>query len=139
MAFPAKVFCSILEVAARWNCSLTQVVNYAISDEIDLVAGFARVRLDGKCAAGLLSVPGSEVRPLFRPFGKGHRRCPLGPTIRSISWIISAEHSMEKLPLILLLGLNLRSQSHTEGGGGTLLTFYLNATSTFEEQSRETA
>ena len=74
MVFPAKVFYSVLEVSARWDCSLTQVVNYAISDEIDLVAGFARVRLDGECAAGLLSVPGSEVRPLFRPFGKGAKK-----------------------------------------------------------------
>ena len=74
MAFPAKVFYSVLEVSARWDCSQTQVINYAISDEIDLVAGFARVRLDGECAAGLLSVPGSEVRPLFRPYGKGAKK-----------------------------------------------------------------
>jgi hypothetical protein len=74
MAFPAKVFYSVLEVSARWDCSLTQVVNYAISDEIDLVAGFALVRLDGECAAGLLSVTGSEVRPLFRPYGKGAKK-----------------------------------------------------------------
>ncbi len=37
MAFPAQVFYSILEVSLRWGCSVTQGVNNAIADEIDLV------------------------------------------------------------------------------------------------------
>ena len=68
MAFPARCLFTILEVSARWICSQTQIVDWAISDEINLVAAFREVRFGDQSAAGLLSVPGSEVRPLFRPF-----------------------------------------------------------------------
>jgi len=74
MAFPAQVFYSVLEVSLRWGCSLTQVINYAIADEIDLVTGVAQVMFGEDCVAGLISVPGCAVRPLFRPFGKGARK-----------------------------------------------------------------
>jgi len=43
MAFPAQVFHSILEVSVRWGCSVTQVVNNAIADELDLVTGVSHV------------------------------------------------------------------------------------------------
>jgi len=74
MAFPAQVFYSILEVSVRWGCSLTQVVNYAIADEIDLVAGVSHVMFGEESVAGLISVPGCAVRPLFPPFGKAAKR-----------------------------------------------------------------
>ena len=74
MAFPARCLFTILEVSARWICSQTQIVDWAISDEIDLVAAFREVRFDDQSAAGLLSVPGSEVRPLFRPFGEAAKK-----------------------------------------------------------------
>ena len=74
MAFPARCLFTILEVSARWICSQTQIVDWAISDEIDLVAAFREVRFGDQSAAGLLSVPGSEVRPLFRPFGEAAKK-----------------------------------------------------------------
>ena len=74
MAFPAQVFYSILEVSVRWGCSVTQVVNNAIADELDLVTGVSQITLGEECVAGLISVPGCEVRPLFRPFGKGAKK-----------------------------------------------------------------
>ena len=74
MAFPAQYFYSILDVAGRWGCSQTEVVNYAMSDEINLVAGFSAVKFGTECAAGLMNVPGSEVRALFRPYGKGAKK-----------------------------------------------------------------
>ena len=74
MAFPAQYFYSILDVAGRWGCTQTEVVNYAMSDEINLVAGFSAVKFGTECAAGLMHVPGSEVRALFRPYGKGAKR-----------------------------------------------------------------
>ena len=74
MAFPAQVFYSILEVSVRWGCSVTQVVNNAIADELDLVTGVSQIMLGEECVAGLISVPGCEVRPLFRPFGKGAKK-----------------------------------------------------------------
>lgn len=74
MAFPAQVFYSILEVSVRWGCSVTQVVNKAIADELDLVTGVSQIMLGEECVAGLISVPGCAVRPLFRPFGKGAKK-----------------------------------------------------------------
>ena len=77
MAFPAQVFYSILEVSVRWGCSVTLVENNAIADEIDLVTGVSQFMLGEECVAGLISVPGCAVRPLFRPFGKGAKKIHL--------------------------------------------------------------
>ena len=74
MAFPAQYFYSILEVAGRWGCTQTEVINYAMSDEINLVAGFQAVKFGTECAAGLMHVAGTEVRALFRPYGKGAKK-----------------------------------------------------------------
>ena len=74
MAFPARGLFTVLEVSVRWTCSQTQIVEWAISDEIDLVAGFGQVTLGDASGAGLLSVSGSEVRPLFRPFGTAAKK-----------------------------------------------------------------
>jgi hypothetical protein len=67
MAFPAQYFYSILDVAGRWGCSQTEVVNWAIAGELDLVFG-------DEPAAGLLVVSAADVRPLFRPFGKAAKK-----------------------------------------------------------------
>ena len=74
MAFPARCLFTIVEVSARWICSPTQIVDWAISDEIDLVAAFGQVKIGDENASGLLSVPGTEVRPLFRPFGDAAKK-----------------------------------------------------------------
>ncbi len=74
MAFPAQYFYSILEVAGRWGCTQTEVVNWAISGELDLVAGFSPILFGDQPAAGLLVVSASDVRPLFRPFGKTEKK-----------------------------------------------------------------
>lgn len=74
MAFPAQYFYSILDVAGRWGCTQTEVVNWAISGERDLVAGFSAIKFGTECAAGLMHVPASEVRALFRPYGKGAKK-----------------------------------------------------------------
>ena len=50
MAFPAQVFYSILEVSVRWGCSVTQVVNNAIADKLDLVKSLM-------CASTTCAIP----------------------------------------------------------------------------------
>ncbi len=74
MAFPAQYFYSIVDVAGRWGCTQTEVVNWAISGELDLVAGFSPILFGDEPAAGLLVVSASDVRPLFRPFGKAEKK-----------------------------------------------------------------
>ena len=74
MAFPARCLFTIVEVSARWTCSPTQVVDWAISGEIELVAAFGQVKFGEQIASGLLGVPGTEVRPLFRSFGEAAKK-----------------------------------------------------------------
>lgn len=66
---PAPVLFTILEASLRWGCTQTHVVNASIAHGLNLVAAFAPVKLGEKLDAGLLHIAGSEVRPLFRPFG----------------------------------------------------------------------
>ena len=74
MAFPAQYFYSIPGVAGRWGCSQTEVVNWAIAGELDLVAGFSPILFGDEPAAGLLVVSAADVRPLFRPFGAAAKK-----------------------------------------------------------------
>ena len=74
MAFPARCLFTSLEASGRWICTQTQIVDWAISDEINLVAAFSAVQFGDQSAAGLLIVPGSAVRPLFRPFGEAAKK-----------------------------------------------------------------
>jgi hypothetical protein len=60
---------TVLEVSVKWGCTQAQILDWAIADDIELVAGFPPVKLGEEQASGLMSVAGSEVRPLFRPFG----------------------------------------------------------------------
>lgn len=69
MAFPPKYVFTVLEAAARWDCTQAHIIEMAIADEIDLVAGFLAVIVGDTTVVGLMSVAGSEVRPLFRPHG----------------------------------------------------------------------
>lgn len=74
MAFPARCMFTVFEVSARLICGPLELIELAISGEIDLVAGFPEVRMGDKTGSGLLGVPGCEVRPLFRPFGKAAKK-----------------------------------------------------------------
>ena len=74
MAFPARCLFTIVEVSARWICGPTQIVDWAISGELELVAAFGQVKLGDEFAVGLLVIHGTEVRPLFRPFGDAAKK-----------------------------------------------------------------
>jgi hypothetical protein len=74
VGFPQQSLFTVLEVSARWGCTQAQILDWSIADDIDLVAGFPPVMLGAEPASGLLSVAGSEVRPLFRSFGSAARK-----------------------------------------------------------------
>jgi hypothetical protein len=67
MAFPPQYFFTLMEAAGRLGCTASQIVDWAITDEIDLVATIAPVLIGEEEIGGLMSVAGSEIRPLFRP------------------------------------------------------------------------
>lgn len=74
MAFPPQYFYSVLEASARWGCSQAQIVDWAIADEIELVVAFSEVWFGDESACGLMIVPGSAIRPLFRPHGRAAKK-----------------------------------------------------------------
>jgi len=74
MSFPARYYCSIVDVAGRWGCTQTEVVNWAISGELDLVAGFSPILSGDDPAAGLLIVSAFDMRPLFPLSGKAAKK-----------------------------------------------------------------
>ena len=74
MALPPKYLFTVLEASVRWACAQAEIINWAIADELDLVAGFPAVEFGDDAGGGLMSVAGSEVRPLFRPFGDASKK-----------------------------------------------------------------
>jgi hypothetical protein len=74
VGFPQQSLFTVLEVAVRWGCTQAQIIDWAIADELDLVAGFPVVKLGDQQASSLMSVAGTEVRPLFRPFGAAAKK-----------------------------------------------------------------
>ena len=93
MTFPARCLFTILEASGRWTCSPTQILDWAISGEIDLVAAFSAVQFGDQSGAGLLIVPGSAVRPLFRPFGEAAKKVYVKQArqINTSSWLTFTE------------------------------------------------
>lgn len=74
MALPPRCFYSVLETSVRWGCSQTDIIDWAIARELDLVLGVAVVHFEDGPVAGLLSIPGTAVRPLFRPHGDAQKK-----------------------------------------------------------------
>ena len=64
-------------------------MDWAISEEIDLVAAFGQVQLGDEISTGLLSVSGSEVRPLLRPFGVAAKKVYIKQArrLKSTDWL----------------------------------------------------
>ncbi|MBW7057520.1 hypothetical protein KY389_12590 [Paracoccus bogoriensis] len=74
MAFPPQYFFTLMEAAGRLGCTPSQIVDWAIADEIDLVATIAPVLIGEEEIGGLMSVAGSEIRPLFRSVGRAEKK-----------------------------------------------------------------
>lgn len=74
MGLPQQSLFTVFEVSVKWGCTQAQILDWAIADELDLVAGFPVVKFGDEQASGLMSVAGTEVRPLFRPFGAAAKK-----------------------------------------------------------------
>lgn len=66
MAFPSREFFTVLEAAARWECTQADVACQALKDALELVATFPSIELADGPAVGLLAVQAAEIMPLFR-------------------------------------------------------------------------
>lgn len=71
MAIPRQEFFSLDELAARWTAQRYQIGQWAAQGGLDLVTGIPPVEAEGEELAGIVSVPGADLLPLFRRDGSG--------------------------------------------------------------------
>jgi hypothetical protein len=77
MRLPGQFLLTVYDVSLRWGCAQTQIISWAIADELAIVAAFPTSTIGGEVTGGLHQIAGSDVRPLFRPFGDAERQVRL--------------------------------------------------------------
>jgi len=83
MALPPRFAYPLFEVAFRWSCTLTDLVEWATMGQFDLVTGVPLVYCDEKPVAGMVALHAADMLPMFRRDGGGpsevhvHRIKPL--------------------------------------------------------------
>lgn len=73
MALPPRVYFTLHEAAARWDCSLADIAGWASVGRFDIVIGVAPFRSGEQVVAGYVVVSVTDILPMFR-------RCGTGPT-----------------------------------------------------------
>jgi hypothetical protein len=71
----ARVFYTLSEVTARWDCSLSDLAGWAMAGRFDIVTGIEPMVADGHRLSGLVAVSVTDILPMFR-------RCGTGPKMR---------------------------------------------------------
>jgi len=69
MGLPGQFLYTVLDVSVRCECTQAQIINWAIAGELMLVAAITTATIGGEVTGGLHQIAGSDVRPLFRPYG----------------------------------------------------------------------
>lgn len=80
MALPARVYFTLQETAARWDCSLADIAGWASIGRFDIVTAIAPTILGSTKISGFVVVSVADILQMFR-------RCGTGPT-RSQLWQI---------------------------------------------------
>jgi len=98
MPLPARMFWSVIEVAARWGVMPADVAGWAAMGKLEIITSVPPVRCDGHgTLAGLMVVNVADILPMFRRCGSGpseywlHRIRPLGATEEPRTWMAIAE------------------------------------------------
>jgi hypothetical protein len=66
MGLPPKVYFNLSEVAARWECNLSDLAGWASVDRFSIVAGIKPVISGPKTISGFVAVSVADVLPLFK-------------------------------------------------------------------------
>lgn len=78
MGLPPKVFYSLIEAAARWNCSPADIAGWASLGQLRIVTGISPVQAGGEMIAGLVEISAADMLWMFRRCGtepiEGHAR-----------------------------------------------------------------
>ncbi|MDP7151717.1 MAG: hypothetical protein QGI70_12175, partial [Paracoccaceae bacterium] len=79
MGLPQKVFYSVNEVAARWECSLADIAGWASVGYFDIVTVMSSKKAGGDPRLeGFVCVAVTDVLPILRGYGKAAKKADLG-------------------------------------------------------------
>lgn len=73
MALPPRVYFTLHEAAARWDCTLADIAGWASVGRFDIVTGIAPFAAGSQVVTGFVAVSVTEILQMFR-------RCGTGPT-----------------------------------------------------------
>ena len=94
MSLPPRVYFTLHEVAARWDCTLADIAGWASVGRFDIVTAIAPVMHGLQIVAGFVVVSVTDILQMFR-------RCGTGPTtsrlwrvrpIGQAEWVLLPEH-----------------------------------------------
>lgn len=74
MALPPRVYFTLHEAAARWDCTLADIAGWASVGRFDIVTAIPPVMRDRQIIAGYVVVSVTDIMQMFR-------RCGTGPTV----------------------------------------------------------
>lgn len=80
MGLPPRAFWTINEAAARWGCTNADIVGWASSGRLELVAGIPPTRAATEVLAGIVAIPAADLLGHFRRDAAG----PETMTIRRV-------------------------------------------------------
>lgn len=73
MSLPPRVYFTLHEAAARWDCTLADIAGWASVGRFDIVTAIAPIANGLQVVAGFIAVSVTDILPMFR-------RCGTGPT-----------------------------------------------------------
>lgn len=94
MALPPRVYFTVHEAAARWDCTLADIAGWASVGRFDIVTAIAPVTHGLHLVAGYVAVAVTDILQMFRRSGTGPtssriwRVRPVGQT----EWVLLPEH-----------------------------------------------
>jgi len=77
MPLPGRIFWTLTETAARWNCHPADVVAWATEGHLRLSAVLPLIACGDRILDGWLEIAAADVMPLFRRWGPGPRWVPI--------------------------------------------------------------
>lgn len=74
MGFPPRDFYSVIDLAARWDCTHLQILDWALAEKLELRIALSDVEFEDGSDASWAVIAPAAVRPLFRSYGDAERQ-----------------------------------------------------------------
>ena len=72
MSLPPRALYSLIEVSARWGCTIADIVEWAFAGHLEILVAIPPTRFGGVLHADLVAVAPSDVLRMCRRFGVAH-------------------------------------------------------------------